>query len=287
MALHVDTRPFGALRPGWLDQLVLSLTRRMPGSWLGLRAAFLLRRITTTRIGKGGLDVEQYGVRLRLYPLGNNCEKGALFTPQLYEAIERKVLARLIGEVAKSHRPFVFVDLGANVGLFSLIVAQMAGGDIRALAIEPQPGISERLAFHLAINPRFDIRPLGVALADREGEVDLFIDPRDRGGSRVGGRGEGESVKVRARLLNQVLAEEGFHGADVMKVDISGSEDVVFAPFLEEAEDMILPRVILIEDSSAMWTRDLFVLLEGRGYRQGERSRSNIFFYRDASFLAA
>jgi len=279
MHLYVDTRPFGSSVPRGAHRLIQAITSRLPGNWLGMRTAILLRRRAMARLDEAGVDVTHFNLRLRLYPVGNTCEKAALYTPQLFHPLERMVLARLAREAVARKSLFTFIDLGANVGLFSLMAAQLAGGRARVLAIEPQPDIRERLAFNVENHPGFDIRPLGIALADREGEVDLFIDQRDRGGSRIGGRGQGESVKVRGRKLEAVLIEEGFEGADVMKVDISGSEDLVLWSFVETAAAALLPRVLLMKDSSAMWTRDVFALLRARGYSEGERSRSHVFFY--------
>ena len=78
---------------------------------------------------------------------------------------------------------FTFVDIGANVGLYSLYLASC--GDVRTLAIEPQPGILERLRFHLAANPsaKVDVRP--VALSDRDGEVTLVLNDSDSGGTHI------------------------------------------------------------------------------------------------------
>ena len=90
-----------------------------------------------------------WGMRLRLYPRRNGCEKNALFTPQMFDTMERRVLAEAVGR--QRRRKFTFVDIGANVGLYSLYLASR--GNVRTLAIEPQPGILERLKFHLAANP--------------------------------------------------------------------------------------------------------------------------------------
>jgi FkbM family methyltransferase len=281
MPVTVDDSPFGSRAPGPLDRLVLALTRRLPPNRLGLRTAILLRRITLARLGQDGLDTEAFGLRLRLYPRGNGCEKGALFTPQMYERTERDVLERLAQVARGAGRPFRFIDVGANVGLFSLIMMRLAGGNAQALAIEPQPGLRERLVFNIAANPGLDVRPVGVAVADKESEVELFIDTRDLGGSRIGGRGtEGASVKVRARKLIDVVAEEGFSGADVLKIDVEGAEDVVLQSFLAEAAETALPGTILLADNRYMWSQDLFALLSSRGYREGERSVQNVFFHR-------
>jgi len=281
MTVLVDQTPFGTHAPGALDALVRRATRALPDTKLGLRAAILLRRVTTMRLGPGPLDVEEFGLKLRLYPRGNGCEKGALFTPQMFEVMERRLIQGAIIAARVQGRPFVFVDIGANVGLFSLIAARMAEGAARVLAIEPQPGIRDRLAYNIAQNPGLDVRPLAVALAERDGEVELFIDARDAGGSRIGGRGgEGESVRVRARPLAEVLTEEGFEGADLLKIDVEGGEDLILGRFLKDAPDAMLPRAVLIEDSSALWSIDLIAAMAARGYRIVERSRQNIFLER-------
>src|SRR5258706_10927560 len=101
-----------------MQQLCIAATRAMPANWLGLRLAMLLRKPVIRRSGAGGIDTELWGLRLRLYPADNGCEKNALFTPQMYDVVERVALARAI-EAARE-REFVFVDIGANAGLYSL-----------------------------------------------------------------------------------------------------------------------------------------------------------------------
>ena len=40
----MNTQAFGALAPGWLDRVVMALTKPLPDTWAGLRLAILLRR---------------------------------------------------------------------------------------------------------------------------------------------------------------------------------------------------------------------------------------------------
>jgi hypothetical protein len=88
--------------------------------WLGLRLAILLRRLSTMRLEHpaGALDVMRWGMRLRLHPIDNGCEKNLLFTSQMYETTELAALSEEIFRVREQRRKFVFVDIGANVGLF-------------------------------------------------------------------------------------------------------------------------------------------------------------------------
>ena len=275
MTAWFDPSPWGTHLPGAYDRAVLALTRAMPANWLGQRLAILVRKLTMFRLGDGCLDTMLWGMRLRLYPRRNGCEKNALFTPQMYDTMERRVLA---DAVQRKRGVFTFVDIGANVGLYSLYLATR--GDVRTLAIEPQPGILDRLRFHLAANPAAKVDVLPIALSDSAGEATLVINHNDSGGTHIdknNGRPDAdERISVPSKPLIDALKEVGIATVDALKIDVEGAEDIVLAPFLREAPQSLLPRLILIEDTRGMWGVDLFALLAGRGYTAAERSRQNV-----------
>ena len=275
MTAAFDSSPWGAHLPGRRDGAVLALTRAMPANWLGQRLAILFRRLVMRRIGEGCIDTTLWGMRLRLYPRRNGCEKNALFTPQLYDTMERRVLAEA---VRRRQGTFTFVDIGANVGLYSLYLA--ACGDVATLAIEPQPGILERLRFHLAANPSAKVDVLPIALSDHAGEAVLVINDSDSGGTHIdkqdGRQSAGQRIAVPSKPLIAVLRDRGIETVDALKIDVEGAEDIVLAPFLRDAPQSLLPRLILIEDTRGFWSIDLFALLAARGYTVQERSRQNV-----------
>src|SRR3954470_25045641 len=141
MTASFEAAPWGTHAPDAYERAVLALTRAMPDNWLGLRLAILWRRLIMRRIGEGCRDVTLWGMRLRLYPRRNGCEKNALFTPQMFDPVERGILAAVANRRLAESKTFTFVDIGANVGLYSLFVAGCFGAAARILAIEPQPGI--------------------------------------------------------------------------------------------------------------------------------------------------
>src|SRR5215213_7695519 len=276
MTATFDSSPWGAHLPGAQDRAVLALTRGLPANWLGQRLAILFRKLTMRRIGEGCIDTTLWDMRLRLYPRRNGCEKNALFTPQMFDTLERHLLAEPVQR--KGDGSFTFVDIGANVGLYSLYLASC--GNVRTLAIEPQPGILERLKFHAAVNPSANIEVMPIALSDREGVATLVINDSDSGGTHIdkhdGRQDAGERIEVPCRPLTAVLAEAGIVSIDALKIDVEGAEDIVLAPFLRDAPQSLLPRLILIEDTRGFWSIDLFALLSGRGYTVRERSRQNV-----------
>jgi FkbM family methyltransferase len=279
----MNEAPFGALAPNPFDGAVMALTMRLPDNWAGLKLATALRRLVTMRMdAAGALDVERWRLRVRLHPRDNGCEKNLLFTPQMYEPPEREELAREIARVGTQvgARPFVFVDIGANVGLFSLYVAATAPA-ARILAIEPEPGNFARLAFNIAANPGLPIMPLALALGDAEGTAQIVLNERDRGGTRLAaGETQGRGVAVRCRPLLAVVSEAGVTGIDALKIDVEGAEDRVLVPFFRDAPSSLWPRLVVIEDSSSEWSTDLFALLKAKGYEVSSRSKQNVMLRR-------
>jgi len=69
-----------------------------------------------SRIGEGCRDTMLWGMRLRLYPGRNGCEKNALFTPQMFDLHERSVLAAVLDGRLAAGESFTFVDIEAGEG---------------------------------------------------------------------------------------------------------------------------------------------------------------------------
>ena len=85
----------------------------------------------------GPFDVKvDDGLLARLYPSGNRCEKRAFAGVQIWDALERSALKSVIQ--TESETPFIFLDVGANVGLYSLYVnayAKQAGRAAQILSL--------------------------------------------------------------------------------------------------------------------------------------------------------
>ena len=276
-----DPMEFGARAPGLFDRCVIGLTSRLPSNWLGLRLAIMLRRLVTMRLRHpdGALDVVRWGLQLRLHPRDNGCEKALLFTPQMYESLELAELALEVDRIGERSSALVFLDIGANVGLFSFFVAARSGARSRILAIEPEKVNLERLLFNLRANPGLPIRVVAAALGGETGVLAVEPDMRDRGGTLVR---RGGSQIVEAKTLIQLLTEEAVESVDAIKIDVEGMEDVILTSFFRDAPETLWPRLILIEDAQPWWHCDLFALLRGKGYSMSSRSRQNVVLRRRA-----
>lgn len=276
---QAEAKPFGAFAPRGVLARIIAWTRCAPDSFLGRKTAYALRRLGLRSLAGAPVDIESLGAKMRLYPDGNVCEKRVLFTPQYFDQRERDLLA---GRICEGFR---FIDIGANIGAYSLFVAAKAGPGARILAVEPQPDVFARLAFNIAQNPFGTVKAIACALADKPGELTLFLDPANKGESsvRILRSSTGATVKVPATTLLALLQSEGYERLDAVKLDVEGAEDLILEPFLRDAPEALWPSFIIIEDLRERWQMDLVGLLTQRGYRMLAQTRLNLVFERDTA----
>ncbi len=177
----------------------------------------------------------------------------------------------------------VFLDIGANVGAYALFVAAAAGPGARVLAVEPQPDIFDKLTYNIAQNPFGSVKAVACAVADKAGEMTLFVDPRNRGESslKVVGTNEGAAIRVPAVSLLDLVRGEGLTRLDAVKLDVEGAEDLILEPFLRQAPSSLYPRLLIVEDGTDLWQTDLAALLTRHGYRRIAKTRLNLVFERE------
>jgi len=127
-----------------------------------------------------------------------------------------------------------FVDVGANWGYFTLMMAEHVGSMGRVVAVEADPRIYAILERNAALNDLPQVRVVHAAAAAESGLLSLigFDEHEDNWGtSRVaGGSGPASaSYEVPARGLDELLDESGLDAVDLIKIDIEGAEALALA----------------------------------------------------------
>jgi hypothetical protein len=124
------------------------------------------------------------------------------------------------------------------------------------------------------------VKAVDCAVADRSGELTLFLDARNSGESSVKlvTHSGATPIRVLGKTLQQLLAEEGFDGVDGMKLDVEGAEDLVLAPFLQSAPRRLFPKLLILENGATQWQVDLLAALERAGYRLRRKTRLNLIY---------
>ena len=273
-----DASSFGTYEGGPRFEKHISRIRLLPRNWLGKRLMFAMRRLARKHIGDC-VDMELFGAKMRLYQKGNASEKRALFAPQFYDAEDRLALAELAEDGA------VFVDIGANIGLYSFSVARSfaAFKNTKIVSVEPHPEIHRRLAFNRNLNPSLPIELFQGGIGAKEDEMQLLTGDGNLGQTRILREDEAahpESITVPIITLLALCEKFDLKRIDGMKVDVEGFEEAVLLPFFENAPDALLPRLIVIEDNRTEWATDILAAAAKRGYRLAKKTHMNLLLER-------
>jgi deazaflavin-dependent oxidoreductase (nitroreductase family) len=119
----------------------------------------------------------------------------------------------------------VFVDVGANMGYFSLLAATRVGPSGRVVAIEPAPPTFAKLRANLALNPGAAVRPVQAAVGAGEGRVPFYRAPWNDAESSTVPRSGGEAAgEVQVFPLAGLLADDEISRTRIVKIDIEGGE---------------------------------------------------------------
>jgi FkbM family methyltransferase len=268
---HVE--PFGAFAPTSFELALMGVGQHLPYTWAGRRLSSFIRS-SLKRLSRRPIDAVRLGSRMRLHAQGNACEKRLLVSPQFFDP---EVLARLEAALQPG---VVFIDIGANVGAYSLFVGQRTCPPARILAVEPHPEAQRRLACNLALNGLGWVETVPVALSDAAGTIELMVNERNIGSSSMCAEWEPDmprkGLAVRCETLLALVGRHGLERIDAIKADVEGAEDRILAPFFTGAPAALWPRLLIIEDGSRGWRRDLLGLLAARGYATALMSRGNI-----------
>ena len=264
--------PFGAFAPNAAQAAVIGLAHRSRLK----RGAFrpMLSRLVNL-LRAGPVDVNYQGASFRFYHQASATERGALFNPD-YNLEELDFL--------RANAPIggVFVDVGANVGTYAMVLARHVGKNGKVIAIEPHPITHARLAFNNAASRYAQTRLVAAAVSDSDGELLIETDGDNLGASHiVTGTAGAEAIKVPALRLQRILDEAGITAVDALKIDIEGFEDRALVPFFKQAPQSLWPRAVVIEHLSRNeWQQDCIADRVSRGDRETGRTRSNTFLLR-------
>ncbi|MCB4756480.1 MAG: FkbM family methyltransferase [Elusimicrobia bacterium] len=119
----------------------------------------------------------------------------------------------------------VIVDVGANIGYYTLMFARAVGGGGHVYAFEPEPSNGELLRKNIELNGYRNVTPIGKAAADRTGHTRLFLSGQNLGDHRTFDSKEEKrgSIEIETVSLDDYF-ERLSPAIDVVKMDIQGGE---------------------------------------------------------------
>ena len=118
------------------------------------------------------------------------------------------------------------LDIGANVGYFTLLAARLVGPTGKVYAFEPEPSNYDVLVKNLGLNGYENVDAIPMAVSSEKGEAQLIISALDSGFHSLAHLNlpERGSVSVETITIDSFLEERGWPHVDFVKMDIEGWE---------------------------------------------------------------
>lgn len=218
--------------------LLLAVTRRLPRIRGAGRVVSALRRWYLRR-PRGEAIAAVRGSTMALRP-ADYVDGWLLFAPRFYEDENLSFVARNLSPGD------VFVDIGAHIGLYSLVASRAVGPSGRVLSIEADPATYLRLGANVARNALTNVTSIQAGVSDRVETLTLSTPDAEHASSSFLWSG-GETVAVDCRPLLDLMREAGMSRIDGMKCDIEGLEYRVLSQFFRLAPPALMPRFIVFE----------------------------------------
>ena len=157
---------------------------------------------------------------------------------------EPNLTALVIGRLAPGD---VFVDVGANMGYFTVLASRLVGDRGGVVAFEASPGTYAVLSEDVAMNRATNVRAVNKAVSDRPGTLALYSGPADNRGATSlhaerGGRFE---ANVPAAPLLDLLEPDERARVRLIKIDVEGAELPILLDLLDHL-DAYPPRMELV-----------------------------------------
>ena len=139
----------------------------------------------------------------------------------------------------------VFVDIGANIGYFSVIASKLVGNSGKVIAFEPEKHNFELLEMNVQINACNNISCINKAISNIESNSDLFVDKISFGSASLVSPSKYVRTFSHEKYLVETISLDKFIDTkvDIVKIDVEGYETKVIdgmKRILLENRDIIL-----------------------------------------------
>ncbi|WP_212629652.1 FkbM family methyltransferase [Pseudomonas sp. KB-10] len=184
-----------------------------------------------------------------------------------YETEETRFLKAVFGDGD------VFLDIGANLGWYSLVLGRNCPGS-RIFAFEPIPSTVAALEKNIRLNALQNVEPICMGMFNKEDELSFLYAPDVSGATslKVTGQTRGrtsiQSVTCRTTTLDSFCAERDIVPT-LLKIDVEGAELMV----VQGGGETLQHTPIILMELLRKWSRefgyhpnDVFALLAQYGY---------------------
>jgi FkbM family methyltransferase len=156
------------------------------------------------------------------------------------------------------------IDIGANVGYYTLLMSRATGEAGLVYSIEPSPSALKRLQENIDLNGLKNVRVIPFGVSDQTGRRRFIIDADNLGASHF----EDDSEDgLELRRLCDVISRDDLANISVIKVDVEGMEASVLREILAMLPQMGARATVIAEISASNETREVVAALVSEGFQ--------------------
>jgi FkbM family methyltransferase len=137
----------------------------------------------------------------------------------VYEKDETALFKKIV------KKDMTVVDVGSNIGYYTLLAARLVGENGHVFAFEPEPKNFGLLSKNVALNSYKNVVPVQKAISGETGSAKLFLDKNNLGGHSLSEANvtKDDAVSVELTSIDDFFKNTNFK-VDIVKMDVQGSE---------------------------------------------------------------
>ena len=173
------------------------------------------------------------------------------------------------------------IDIGAHIGLFSLLVSQLCKTG-KILSFEPISENFDLLVSNLKLNHVNNVLPFNLAVSKNLGRLELFLN-NDQSAHSIFSKNL-KSISVESTSLQKIFDENKISSCKLLKLDCEGAEYEIIDSLPPECFDKIQNMAIEyhLADTKPELVKNLIAKIKNAGFKIKTRPH-----YNDMGFLIA
>ncbi|MDY6905617.1 MAG: FkbM family methyltransferase [Thermodesulfobacteriota bacterium] len=153
-----------------------------------------------------------------LHPENDKCVSKQIREQGIWEPYETSLIVDYLGNGG------VFLDIGANIGYYTVLAASIVGREGLVVAFEPDNDNFALLEQNLALNHMTNVRPICAAVSGHRGRGFLYRSTDNSGDHQLYDNGEGRSRMAADVVHGGDYVRSITRRVDFIKIDTQGSE---------------------------------------------------------------
>ncbi len=121
------------------------------------------------------------------------------------------------------------IDVGANIGYYSVLAASVVGSTGQIYAFEPDPENFALLQQNAQTNSMPQIKPVAAALSEQTGKSTLYLSPDNKGDHRIVSelKEDRKGVVIDTWRFDEFAKHNNINNVNLIKIDVQGAENFV------------------------------------------------------------